>query len=77
MLVHVFRGRSRVHGFTQDQTGDNLPPAYGPWEYVKDLTLQRGAKGRIALNDDEAIAAIEAQGYHLVQVKVVTSETQL
>ncbi len=75
MKVYVFSGPKRVFGFTEDVDGANLPTQQGLWKSFGELDMNRGETPRIAVNTDEALDDIERQGYHLVQTKIVTSET--
>lgn len=64
MLVHIFRGPGRVFGFTEDETGNNLPERYAPWSSFKTLDMfpdepQRGVDVNTCLSD------IEQHGFHL------------
>jgi hypothetical protein len=73
MKVYVFNGPKRVHGFTEDATGANLPAQHGPWTAFTELDMNRGEPPRIVVNTDEALDDIEKQGYHLVQSQIVST----
>jgi hypothetical protein len=64
MLVHAFRGRDRVFGFTRDEQGTNLPGPYGPWTMFKTIELHhdepyQGVDVSACLDD------IGKHGFHL------------
>lgn len=71
MKVHVFTGKNRVFGFTDDASGAKLPPRHGPWSAFKEIKIKRGDRPRIAVNSDEALDDIANHGYHLVRIRAV------
>jgi hypothetical protein len=77
MKVTVFRASTdkSLYGFTPIADGSNLPPLDngGTWTYFKALDLLSG-QPNIAVDPDEALAAIEAQGYFLTGAKVKVTE---
>jgi hypothetical protein len=42
MKIHIFRGPSRIFGFTRDKEGTNLPTQYGPWIAFKPIEMTWG-----------------------------------
>jgi hypothetical protein len=66
MQLHVFTGPEAHHGFTADRAGANLPPDLGPWAYSKTIDLNRGKTARWVVDIDEALDALERDGYFIV-----------
>lgn len=77
MQVHIFKGKGRIYGFTEDATGANLPSQHGPWSQHKTLDMNRGETPRIAVNTDEALDDIEKQGFHVIRTEIVVTESGL
>jgi hypothetical protein len=73
MMVHVFKGRSKNYGFTQNELGMNLVSKLGPWKYFKSLKLESG-RNRIGVDVNEALTNILAQGYHILRADVTFEE---
>lgn len=65
MHVHIFRGPGRVFGFTQLESGDNLPPHFAPWTAFKTIALTRDGEPVPGVNTIECLDDIEAHGFHL------------
>jgi len=63
-IVHAFRGRDRVFGFTRDEAGANLPPQYGPWTAFKTIELYRDEPHQ-GVDAAECLDDIDAHGFHL------------
>jgi hypothetical protein len=74
MNVHLFSGTGWVFGFTERDSGDNLPPDYGPWIFHKTLDLNRGDKRRSIVNADECLDDIEQYGFHVTESRVRITE---
>ena len=68
MEVHVFMAPG-YYGFTPDETATNLPDVGNPWEKFKIIRMERGETPRIAVNTDEALDAIERDGFYLQPTK--------
>lgn len=69
MQVHAFRGSGRIFGFTQDDSGDSLPPQYGPWASFKTVEMARG-EAQPGVNVDECLDDIDEFGFHLTDAHV-------
>ncbi|MCU1313923.1 MAG: hypothetical protein JWM54_1680 [Acidobacteriaceae bacterium] len=69
MQVHIFRGKGRIFGFTENAAGENLPSRYGPWAAFKTLKISRG-EAQTGVNADECLNDIEEQGFHLTDAHV-------
>ena len=69
MRVHIFRGIGRIFGFTEDETGENLPSQYGPWTAFKTLEMTRG-EAQPGVNVDECLDDIDDYGFHLTDAHV-------
>jgi hypothetical protein len=67
---------SKLHGYTEDNTGANLPKAAcnGKWVFIQEIEVRAG-EARIALNVDEMLAAIEKDGYYLNGHTITFTET--
>jgi len=70
MQVHAFKGTARVFGFTEDATGSNLPPQYGPWSPFKTLDMSRGGEPQAGVRIDECLDDIEKHGIHITEAHV-------
>lgn len=75
MQVHIFKGKGRVFGFTEDDAGTNLPAQYGPWALFKTLDVNRGEEPRASFNTDECLDDLERHGFHLTDAHVRTTES--
>ena len=68
MRVHVFHAprQQRLHAFTADETGANLPPPdVGDWKYLKAIDL-KPSDARLGLGTaHDVLRSIEAEGYFL------------
>ena len=69
MRVHIFRGPGRIFGFTENETGKNLPSQYRPWTAFKTLEMTRG-EAQPGVNVDECLDDIDAHGFHLTDAHV-------
>ena len=76
MTFHVFRASSSYSLYAINATGDmdDLPPCpgNGVWQAFK--KIPEAGKPRIGFSEAEAKSDIEKQGFHLVRVKVNTTE---
>ncbi len=70
MLVHIFRGPGRVFGFTEDETGANLPAKFAPWAAFKSLEVEMGSQPNPSFNTEECLQDIEAHGFHITDAHV-------
>jgi hypothetical protein len=68
MQVHSFRGPGRIFGCTGD-SGENLPPQFGPWAAFKTLEMARG-EAQPGVNVDECLDDIAAHGFHVTDAHV-------
>ncbi|MFZ0819509.1 MAG: hypothetical protein WAM91_05530 [Candidatus Acidiferrales bacterium] len=75
MRVHIFRGTGRVFGCTENATGANLPPQYGPWAAFKTLELNRGGESTGGMNTDECLDDIEKHGFYITDAHVRITES--
>lgn len=75
MQVHIFRGTGRVFGFTEDATGANLPPRYGPWNTFKAIDLVRDGEPTPGVNTRECLDDIENYGFHITDAHVRITES--
>ncbi|CAN7469621.1 hypothetical protein LJR231_003176 [Phyllobacterium sp. LjRoot231] len=75
MQVHIFRATGRVFGFTQNNSGANLPQQYGPWNAFKKMEMIRG-ETMPGMNIDEYLDDITIYGYHLTDAHVRITENQ-
>lgn len=69
MLIHIFRGPDRVFGFTQDQSGANLPATYAPWAQFKSVELARGV-ATPGVDADACLDDIAQHGWHVTDAHV-------
>ena len=69
MQVYTFRGPGRVFGFTEDETGSNLPAQSGPWDSFKTITLTRGELTP-GVEVSECLDDIEKHGFHVTDAHV-------
>jgi hypothetical protein len=69
MEVYVFRGKDRVFGITEEQSGDNLPTDYGPWSLQNALDMNRG-EAAAGVRTDECLDDIEEYGFHITDAHV-------
>lgn len=69
MQVHVFRAKGDNYGFTEDQTGSNLPNVSGPWTFVKTMDLRDDDPPRVALSSQEALEGIRRKGFYTNKVE--------
>ena len=63
-IVHAFRGRERVFGFTLDEGGANLPAVHGPWAPFKTIELHRDEPHQ-GVESGECLDDIAQYGFHL------------
>ena len=64
MRIYIFKAGSNVYGFTQEESGDNLPGDRGPWVLLKSIEiLEDQAAPRT--HDADILAGIKGQGFHL------------
>jgi hypothetical protein len=73
MQAHVFKGKGDSYGFTNDESGGNLPATLGPWTFRETLGLSRG-QSRVALDVDAAMDGIEQKGYHVAPAAITFEE---
>lgn len=76
MLVHIFRGPGRVFGFTTEESGTNLPVAFGPWNTFKSLTLTRNI-ATPGVNADDCLDDIERHGFHMTDAHIRITDQAL
>ena len=64
-IYYIFRGTTGTAQIvTSDKTGANLPKhSVGSWKFFREVELNRGSSGTIGPSHDEAIDAIERDGY--------------
>lgn len=67
MHVYVFAGAERLLGFTQDQTGDNLPKAHGPWRLTNRLQMSEEDDPRPLVQTRDCLDDIEMHGFHITK----------
>jgi hypothetical protein len=70
MRVYIFKGSDSVYGLTPAADGSNLPEEHGPWAPHGDIEMTAGESGRIGVNSADAIADINAHGYHLSRTEI-------
>jgi hypothetical protein len=75
MRVHIFRGRGRVFGFTEQATGANLPAQCGPWSTFKTIDLNRGGEPTAGVDANECLDDIEKHGVHITDAHVRITES--
>jgi hypothetical protein len=73
MQVHLFRGPDRIFGFTQVQTGANLPSAFAPWVALKTIELRNGEPVPGVAVDD-CLSDLERFGVHITDAHVRITE---
>jgi hypothetical protein len=76
MLVHLFRGPGRVFGFTEDETGGNLPARFAPWSAFKSVELSRGT-ATPGVDADSCLDDIEKHGFHITDAHVRITDSVL
>ncbi len=76
MQLHLFRGRDRIFGLTENIAGSNLPASYGPWTAIKSLDMSRSDHSP-AVNTDECLNDIESYGFHITDAHVRITESAL
>jgi hypothetical protein len=69
MQVHIFRASGRVFGFTQDESGSNLPTDLGDRSYFKVISIARG-ESQPGVNVEECLDDIEQHGFHVTDAHV-------
>ena len=67
MKVHVFKGPKGVFGYTEDETGTNLPSEHGPWQAEKSFDATRDDRAGAGDATAMALADIQAKGFHLAK----------
>ena len=65
MHVYVFKGADRIIGFTAQSSGDNLPPAQGPWQLMNRLDMSKADDPRPLVDTRECLEDIEMHGFHI------------
>ncbi len=72
--VHLFRSlRGNRNGFTEDESGGNLPADKGPWAAVawkSILVDQDNPSVRIGVDDQAVLDGLVAQGYYITTAKI-------
>jgi hypothetical protein len=76
MLVHLFRGPGRVFGFTEDETGGNLPARFAPWSAFKSVELRHGTVTP-GVDADSCLDDIEKHGFHITDAHVRITDSVL
>ncbi len=79
--VHIFRGpvRSKLKGFTEDETGANLPADKGPWLttiWKSILVDPNNPSVRIGVDDQAILDGLVVQGYYITTATIQISETE-
>ena len=74
-MVHVFESQKKLgtFGMTNDPAGTNLPVALAPWKKAKPLDLKPTDAPRVALDSQEALAAIEKDGFFITTPSVTST----
>ncbi len=62
-----------MFGFTEQETGANLPSQYGPWSQFKTLDLNRG-EPTTGINSGECLDDIEKHGFHITDAHIRITE---
>jgi hypothetical protein len=75
MLVHIFRGLSRVFGVTENGMGGNLPSQFSPWTFFKSIELSRDGEARAGVDTKECLEDIEKHGFHITDAHVRITES--
>lgn len=73
MKVHLFRGPDRIFGFSQDQSGANLPQQFAPWTHFKTVEMQEG-EPMPGVNVVECIQDLGTYGVHVTDAHVRITE---
>jgi hypothetical protein len=69
MQVHIFRATGRIFGFTQNESGSNLPNELGGWSHFKSVSMERG-ESLPGANVEECLDDIERHGFHVTDAHV-------
>jgi hypothetical protein len=69
MQIHIFRATGRVFGFTQVESGSNLPLDLGKFNYFRAIAMMRGESHQ-GVNVDEYLDDIERHGFHVTDAHV-------
>lgn len=75
MKLFVFKGDG-LYAITEDREGEKLPQAHGPWEYVKDIELERGSGSRVGVDPEIVLDNISGQGYYLSNFEIKIEENE-
>lgn len=73
MQVHIFKGPGRIFGFTENQSGDNLPRKYAPWTAFKTIELLRDVRTP-GVDANECLDDMAAHGVHVTDAHVRITE---
>ena len=75
MQIHIFRGPSRVLGFTEDATGAHLPSQFAPGSAFKLVELNREGERTPGVDTNECLDDVEEYGFHITDAHVRITET--
>jgi hypothetical protein len=68
VFVFTCRGDDKIHGYTLDQSGTNLPrneECLNGWKYLKSVEISDNPFSLIGDNAAKILRAIAEQGYYL------------
>ena len=73
MLVHLFRGPGRIFGFSQDESGVNLPQKFSPWAHFKTVEMREG-EPMPGVDVGECLQDLGTYGVHVTDAHVRITE---
>lgn len=73
MQVHLFRGPDRIFGFSQDQSGTNLPQQFAPWTHFKTVEMREG-ESVPGVDVAECLQDLGTYGVHITDAHVRITE---